>query len=108
MGLDSYVFGREHEIDDSDWIEYKTKFSHMGRSELSKNHRTLYLRLREKKLLRHIPRKKPGDERHLNTLKSGVYNGMSRGKIETIDFAHYLWLWRNNFLGGYPSNRLAN
>jgi len=107
MELDSYVFGREHEIDDPDWIEYKTKHSHMGRSELSKNQRGLYLRLNEKKLLKHIPRKHSRSEEHWKTLASGKYDGLSRGRIETVDFAHYLWLWRNNLLGLYPSNRLG-
>ena len=105
MGLDSYVFACGHEIDDPDWIEYKTKYSHMGRSELSKNQRALYLRLNEKKLLKHIPRKHSRSEEHWKTLASGVYDGLSRGKIEVMDFAHYLWLRKNGLLVNYPSNR---
>jgi len=46
-----YVFGCEHKIDDSDWIEYKARYDDLGRGELMKTNSGLYRRLKSKGLL---------------------------------------------------------
>ncbi|PIO08103.1 hypothetical protein COU59_02295 [Candidatus Pacearchaeota archaeon CG10_big_fil_rev_8_21_14_0_10_34_12] len=102
MEFNRYVFGCEHKIDDSDWIEYKARYDDLGRGELMKTNSGLYRRLKSKGLLSLIPRKNPSDVKHLKTLESGIYDKISRGKIKILDNAFYFWLRKRNILMVYP------
>jgi hypothetical protein len=105
--VDRDLSGRANESD-SDLMEYLSKYDGFGRLELIKADRPLYKRLKSKGLLHRIEVKNPSDKKHFNAIESGAYEGLTRGKIKTIDPSFYMWLWRNSLLALYPSRAEMN